>query len=191
LLIPVARGWRRFSESGMMTGTEVDILRGQVLRLGTWGIIIAMSGWLPGGLVFPLFVDAMAGGVPWQVYAHFLVSFMLSGLIALIYSHFAIQFVSLRIFCPRLVNADSRTPSAVASELAKASRWLVPFQSLAAVVPLVGAVLLVAFSGEMTLSYRLLVTSLIVIGMVGVGIAFAVTRKLTHIVRALGGELLD
>ena len=172
-----------------MSGVEVDVWRGQVLRLGTWGIVLALLGWLPGGLVFPFFLGEIAGGVSWQMYAHFLVSFALSGTIAMIYSHLGIQFVCLRILYPQIVNADSRTPSAVAAELARASRWLVAFQSLAAVVPLVGAVLLVAFSGEMTLSFRLLVTSLIVLGMVGVGIAFAVTRKLTHIVRMLGGAI--
>lgn len=191
VLIPVERGWQRLPELGKMTGAEVDELHGQALRLGTWGIILALSGWLPGGLIFPVLIDALAGGVSWQIYLQFLLSFTLSGLIAVIYSHFGIQFVTLRVFCPSFANADSRTANSLASELAKASRWLVPFQSLAAVVPLVGAVLLVAFSGEMTLSYRLLVTSLIVLGMIGVGIAFAVTRQLTHLVRLLGGELLE
>ena len=191
LVIPLVRGWRRLAQAGTMTGAEVDSLRGHALRIATWGIILALSGWLPGGLVFPLFIDALAGSVPWQVYAHFFVSFTLSGLIALIYSHFGIQFIVLRIFYPRLANADTRTPATLAAELANASRWLVAFQSLAAVVPLTGAVLLVAFSGEMTLTYRLLVTSLIVLGMVGVGIAFAVTRKLTKIVRILGGEVVE
>ncbi|QVL34000.1 serine/threonine protein kinase [Telmatocola sphagniphila] len=188
LLRPIVRGWRRLSESAIMDGSEVDLLRFRVLKLGTWGIILALAGWLPGGLVFPIFIDVIAGGVSGEVYFHFLVSFTLSGLIAVIYSHFGIQFVVLRVFYPRLTNADTRTPTTLAAEMVGASRWLAVFQSLAAVIPLVGAVLLVVITGEMTLSFRLLVTCLIVLGMLGVGIAFSVTKKLTLLLRLLGSQ---
>ncbi len=185
LVVPVIRQWRRVEHSGAMTGADIDALRPQVLKLGTWGIILALAGWLPGGLLFPLTIDVLAGPVSWQIYAHFMLSFTLSGLIALIYSHFGIQFVVLRVFYPRLANADTHSHENVRAELARASRWFGWFQSLAAAVPLVGAILLVAVAGQMTLSFRLLTTSLIVLGMVGVGIAVTTTQRLNAIVRAL------
>jgi hypothetical protein len=171
-----------------MTGDAVDVLRRQSLRLGPYGIALAVGCWLPGGLIFPLAIDLAAGPISWQVYAHFMLSVTLSGLIAAIYSHFGIQFIVLRIFYPRLGNADRHSRAAVRAELAQASRWFGPFQSLAAVVPLTGAVLMVAVAGEMTLSFRLVMTTLIVLGMVGVGIAVSVTRRLGEIVRVLAGE---
>jgi eukaryotic-like serine/threonine-protein kinase len=189
LAVPVVRLWKTIDVSGAMKGEEVDLLRRKSLRLGTWGIILALAGWLPGGLIFPLAIDAQAGPLAGRVYAEFIVSFTLSGLIALIYSHFGIQFIVLRIIYPRLGNADSFSRDAVRNELDRASRWFTLFQSLATVVPLVGAVLLVAVTGYMTLSFRLLITGLIILGMVGVGVAFAVTRRLHRIVRLLQGEL--
>ncbi len=188
IAVPVVRRWQTIDVSGAMKGEEVDSLRRQSLRLGTWGIILALAGWLPGGLIFSLAIDAQAGPIPGLVYAQFLVSFTLSGIIALIYSHFGIQFIVLRIIYPRLGNADSFSRDAARSELARASRWFTLFQSLATVVPLVGAVLLVMVTGQMTLSFRLLVTGLIILGMVGVGVAFTVTRRLHRIVRLLQGE---
>jgi eukaryotic-like serine/threonine-protein kinase len=186
LLVPVSSGLRRFQESGALSGLQVDELRRRALRLGSWGIILALSGWLPGGLLFPLLLDAIAGDVGWRVYGHFFTSFALSGVIALIYSHFAVQFVCLRLIAPMVVNADSHPADVRAAELSRAARFFVPFQGLAAVVPLVGAVLLVAFSGEMTLSFRLLVAGLIILGMTGLGIALTVTRYLAVVVRICG-----
>jgi hypothetical protein len=131
----------------------------------------------------------LAGPISWQVYAHFILSFALSGLIAVVYSYFGIQFVVLRVVYAQLGNADARESASIKAELDRAARRLVVFQGLAALVPLAGAVLLVVLaSGEMTLSFRILVTSLIVLGMIGVGIAVRVTRRLNEIIGLLRGE---
>jgi eukaryotic-like serine/threonine-protein kinase len=188
LVVPVVRSWRRIGESGAMTGDDVDQLRRRALRLGPAGIALTAACWLPGGLVFPLAIDAAAGPLAWQVYAHFILSFTLSGLIATIYSHFGIQFIVLRVFYSQLGNADRYSRSAVRAELDWASRWFAPFQSLAAVVPLAGAALIVMTVGDLTLSFRLLMTTLIVVGMFGVGIAVSAARQLNEIVRILAGE---
>ena len=53
---------------------------------------------------------------------------------------------------------------------------------LACAVPLAGAVLLIAFADErMTLGFRLLVATLIGVGVAGVGIAERVTRRLREL----------
>ncbi|MCE9532878.1 MAG: serine/threonine protein kinase [Planctomycetes bacterium] len=188
LLVPLMRGWHSIGLSGAIKSTEVEALRKLSLRVAHWGMILALLGWLPGGLIFPFMLDFLTGPVPSEVYAHFLLSFTLSGLIALIYSHFAIQFIVLRIIYPRLGDADTYTRDGARQELSHSSRFLVPFQSLAAVIPLVGAALLVLVEREMTLLFRLLVTSLIVLGMIGVGIAVSATRRLSQIVRLLEGD---
>jgi serine/threonine protein kinase len=187
LVIPVFRGWKKLAVSGAMIGEEIDQLRQRSLSLAPWGIILAMAGWLPGGLIFPAAIDALVGTVGWKVYLHFLISFTLSGLIALIYSHFGIQYVVLRIIYPQLGNADTYSPEQCRSELRRATRWLVPFQGLATIVPLAGALLLVAVAGEMTLSFRILIVSLIILGMLGLGIAIGVTQRLQQIVQVLRG----
>ncbi len=188
LLLPVYRGWKQ-CRSGSYPPEEIDRLRDRVLRAAGWVSLVALAGWVPGGIIFPLCIDLLAGPVPWQVYAHFIVSFALSGLIAVVYSYFGVQFVVLRVVYPQLGNADARDAGANRYALDRAARWLVVLQGLATAVPLAGAILLVVFaSGEMTLSFRLLVTSLIILGMIGVGIAVRVTRRLTEIIRLLKGE---
>lgn len=187
---PVIRGWRKIAISGAMKGAEIDSIRRDSLRLASWGMILALAGWLPGGLIFPLAIDLQAGGMTASVYAHFMLSFTLSGLIALIYSYFGIQFVVLRIIYPRLGNADTYSKENSRTELSGVGRWFALLQILAGAVPLVGAVLLVAVTGEMTLSFRILMTSLIVLGMAGVGIVVALTRRLSQTVRLLEGDLV-
>jgi eukaryotic-like serine/threonine-protein kinase len=188
LLWPAYRGWK-LCRSGAYSPAEIDALRERVLRSANYVSAVALAGWIPGGLLFPWCIDLLAGSVLWKVYAHFILSFTLSGLIAVVYSYFGIQFVVLRVVYPQLGNADARDSAAIREELDRAARRLVIFQGLAAVVPLVGAVLLVvSASGEMTLSFRLLVTTLIVVGMIGLGIAVRVTRRLTEIIGLLRGE---
>ena len=188
LLMPVYRGWHQ-CRSGAYSPEEIDRLRSRALRAAGWVSVVALAGWIPGGFVFPLCIDLLAGPLPWQIYAHYFVSFALSGLIAVVYSYFGVQFVILRVVYPQLGNADASDPFRSRLELDRVARRLVFFQGLATVVPLTGAVLLVVLAtGEMTLSFRLLVTSLIVLGMVGVGIAVRVTRKLTEVLQLLRGE---
>jgi hypothetical protein len=186
LMMPLVRAWRQLPGSGAMTGQQIDAIRMRALSLGSWVVLVALAGWLPGGLIFPLLIDLSAGSVPWQVYAHFLVSFALSGLIAVVYSHFGIQFVMLRIFYAQLGNADTFDRSTAHAELARAGRWLTPFQYFAGVVPLAGAVLLLAF-GDMDLSFRLLVAGLIVVGMLGAFIAMTVAGRLNRLIIQLAG----
>jgi hypothetical protein len=121
------------------------------------------------------------------VYAHFAVSFVLAWLVAMVYSHLGIQLVVMRVVYPRLGNPDRGDEGS--AELARAARWLDPFQFLAALVPLAGAVLLVAMVEErLTMSVRLLVAGLIVLGMAGVGGAVAVRARLRRVVDVLSGR---
>jgi eukaryotic-like serine/threonine-protein kinase len=186
----VYRGWRDLDRG--RRGADVDRVRGHLLSLSDWGIGLACLGWFPGALFFPLFIDAMAGGVKTPVYVHFAVSFILSGLIALIYSHFGIQFVTLRVLYPRLSNPDSTDGETVPRELDRAGRWFDLFQALAAVVPLTGAVLfLFAADDRLTLSVRLLAASLIVLGMIGVGVAVLVRYRLNLVIQTLVGVRVE
>jgi len=185
---PVVSVWRHIDTLGTIPGPQVDAIRRRALKLGSWGMFLALAGWLPGGIIFPFAIDMLAGPIGSRTYAHFMLSFTLSGLIALIYTLFGVQFIVLRVFYPRLGNADNYSRQTAREELARVSRWFGPFQLLAAVVPLAGAVLLVAVTGEMSLSFRLLMTSLIVLGMVGVGLVLTLSRVLNQIVRALEGQ---
>src|SRR5205823_3723977 len=89
-----------------LPAAELDRLRRRALSLGRWGVALALVGWLPGGVIFPLAIDAWAGGVGANVFGHFALSFALSGLIAITYSYLGIQFVTVRGIYPRLTHPE-------------------------------------------------------------------------------------
>ncbi len=128
-LYRLRRDWIRHVHREPMSGEEVDRLRRRFLQLSTLQVVLALAGWLPGGMFFPLSIDLLVGGVPWQTYAHFFISFALCCVITLIYSYLAIQFLVLRVFLPPLFNAESSRES-YEKELHFAGRWLGAFQIL-------------------------------------------------------------
>jgi eukaryotic-like serine/threonine-protein kinase len=188
----IARGMRELSQA---RGPAVDDLRRRVRQIGWWAIGLGAIGWLPGALVFPLVIDLAAGPVGWQTYAHYAVSFTLAGLIGVVFSYLAMEYVAFRALLPRLGNPDGHAPGKMWAELRPLTAPFGPFLLLACAVPLVGAVLLIAFAdGVMTLGFRLLVAGLIGVGVAGVGVAERVTRELRALAAvwqrdaATGGE---
>ncbi len=135
-----------------------------------------------------------AASVSPDVYVHFLVSFTISGLIALTYSFLAIQYVALRVLYPSLWSNAHDMRSVARSELRGQARRLGWAQSLAVLIPLAAAVMMVGvgpeeFSRTGYRTFRVLVTALIALGMTGLGVAMAVSRLLHETLTALtGGE---
>jgi hypothetical protein len=174
--------WLCWKIAQALRRSAVDEARGRVRNLGWWAIGLAALGWLPGGVVFPLAIDRLAGGVTLEMYAHFAVSFTLAGLIGIVFSYLLIEYVAFRALFPRLGNPDGYSPAGAWAELRPLT---VPFGLmllLACAVPLAGAVLLIVFADErMTLGFRLLVATLIGVGVAGVGIAERVTRRLREL----------
>jgi serine/threonine protein kinase len=192
---PVLRTWRRLSSLAPITGPEVEQVRRRALRLPLWVIGLSCLGWLPCGLVFPLGVSALAGWVGLEVFGHFVLSFVISGLIALTYSVFAIQFIVLRVLYPRLW-LDERSPCQVArGEVGAVEGRLRLLVFLAVLIPLAGAVLLLGVGPEQLQSsysaFRLLVTALLALGMVGLGVALLASAELSRALSALTGTRND
>lgn len=155
--------------AGDIRGPDADFVRADSLTFGYRGNVFAFAGWVPGGILFPLLLDRLAGPLPWNACLHFGISFALSGLVGMVYSYYGIQFVVLRALYPQLGNPESFDANVVREEVRKGTRWLEPFLILATLIPLAGAILLIAFAGEtISLGFRLLVTGLIVLGMLGV-----------------------
>lgn len=166
--------------AGDIRGADADFVRVDSLTFGYRGNVFAFAGWVPGGILFPLLLDWFAGPLPWNACLHFGISFALSGLVGMVYSYYGIQFVVLRALYPYLGNPESFDAAAVGDEVRKGTRWLEAFLVLATLIPLSGAILLITLSGETSsLGFRLLVTSLIVLGMVGVTGLVRVQDRLT------------
>ncbi|MBY0524525.1 MAG: serine/threonine protein kinase [Gemmataceae bacterium] len=194
IMRPIVRMWQRLSAGEIPGDDEMTAVRHQVLQLPVWAIGLACLGWLPGGILFPLAIDALAGPLDRDVYHHFLVSFTLSGLIAMTYSLFAAQFVVLRVLYPRFWVDGSAMRALARDELQAIDGRLRICQFLAGLIPLAGAALMVSvgpdeqFTMSSYRTFRLLVTALIALGMVGFGAALTASTQLHQILHALVGD---
>jgi len=179
---PVVRLWRRLGEGKEVGPAEMASLRSRVLRMPLWVVALSCLGWLPGGLFFPLAIWLLAGPVDSGVFGHFLVSFALSGLIALTYSFFGTQYIALRILYPRLWVNASGIRETIRREVCGLARRLWIFQLWAGLIPLAGAILMIAVGPEISgyRTFRLLATSLIILGLVGFGLALMMTNFLNQ-----------
>lgn len=187
-------GWKilkwqsdQFQRLATLENTEVDRLRHRVLTLGYWAIGLAVAGWIPGGVIFPLWIDATSDPLQVYDYAHFLVSFTLSGLVGVVFSYLGIQVVVLRSLYPALGNPDNFSAEQVSRELWPILVLFAPCLILSSALPLTGAVLLLVFSddvlvdGRITFGFRVLVVGLIGLGMLGVSLASRLTSRLNRL----------
>ncbi len=164
--------------SGSISQEEAEQVRKDSLNFGYRGNFFAFLGWIPGGILFPTLLNWFDGPLPWHDRFHFVISFALSGLVGMVYSYYGIQFVILRAVYPFVRDPDTFDSKVTRQELAYGTRWLEPFLILATLIPLSGAILLIVLVDEkISIGFRLLVTSLILLGMAGVtGLVCALDR---------------
>ena len=164
--------------------------RRNLLRLPLWSVALSCLGWLPGAFFFPFGLNTFAGPIGADVFGHFLISFLISGLIALTYSFFVIEFVVVAVLYPMLWTDASDVRTLAHAELSSQDTRLAWFQVFAVLIPLMAAVMLVV-GPETVISqtFRFMIVALIVLGMVGLGVAMQVSRRLREVIQALtGGE---
>jgi hypothetical protein len=141
--------------------------------------LIAMLGWLPGLLLFPLGLYWFAGAQPVPVTAHFVCNLGLSFLIALTYTYLGVIWLIVSVQYPHHWDFPSRfTPQNTVRELDVFSGLLARCKVAAGAVPLLGALLVIGVSpdhAEHYLGFRLLLGSLIILGMAGHQIAMITT----------------
>jgi serine/threonine protein kinase len=173
------------------TKAELAETRDRVRRWGWWTLALGAIGWFPGGILFPVALDVISGPLPWDTYVHFAVSLTLSGLIGVVFCYLLTEYVVFCALIPRLSDPDSPRGTTW-NEFGPLTTLYAPFLVLACAVPLSGAVLLVAFAdGTLTLGFRVLVTGLIGLGVVGVGLAERLTRKLRSLAEVWEHEAVD
>ena len=189
LIIPLYRGWRRFTGPCDLAEADVRSIRRKLLNVPIWVVMLSCAGWLPGGVMFPLALNLLSGPISAEVFGHFILSFTLSGLIAMTYAFFGVQLISLRVLYPQLWINAARLDQAAAEELRPLARRTAFFQLLAGVIPLVGAVMMVGVGTEElnAPTFRFLVTALIALGMAGFGLAIAAASAIHRTVSVLAG----
>jgi eukaryotic-like serine/threonine-protein kinase len=174
-------------------GKAVDQLRRQALRLPAIGIAVTTFGWIPGAFLFPLVITYQAGPLDVAVVGHFILSFLLSWLIAMAYSYLLHQSVTIRSLYPRFWVGAQDLSQTARRELGGLTMLLRTFSSLTALIPLVGAALLLSqgpdmFDAMAYRDFRMLVTALITLGAMGAAFALSTSQKLVRAVVAFTGD---
>lgn len=172
--------WAELHDGRLMQPARVTLLRRQVNFLATWSILGSLTGWLPGGIVFPFVIHVFGGAITVEVFLHFVLSFTLSGMIAITYCYLGSQYVVLRVLLPDLCGSTDRHDLTLRQELKRLPGRLAFFQMLAGIIPLSGALMIVMIGQTPTGDnwFRLLVCLLIVLGMVGFVLALQTTQYL-------------
>jgi eukaryotic-like serine/threonine-protein kinase len=183
---PVVRGLRRLCGGEKMSDAELATIRARTLRLGWYGSLVSLGGWLLASIVYPialrLAVPELAGASFQKVFGHFLASLAICGLIAAAYPFFTATSVAIRALYPAFLRPGTATARDW-DELVRLD-WLVwPFLALTAAVPLAGVALLVGFN---SLNQTALV-ALSVVGLLGLGVAVWLARRIQRDLADLGG----
>lgn len=197
-VLPVWRAWKaagsREQGAGSMhtprtplpAPSSVDAARRLAVAWPLIAAIVSSMGWMPGGVVFGYFLKRVGGSLDGQYWAHLIVSFAVSGLIAATYSMLLVQWLVLSVIYPRLWTDRQDFRSTAAVELRAVPRRLLLLQILAGVIPLAGAaMILIGWNEGDSLAFRLLVTSLIVLGAAGFCLAMFATGLLSRALAAL------
>ena len=185
-----ARGWRRIRDNPSLAAEDAADTRQKTLALPGWMVALSCLGWFPGGIVFPVGLDWWTGG-PMLIgdYVHFAASFVLSGLIAATYAYFSVQFVVIRVLYPMMWTDPSGARLQSQRELRGLDAGLRRFQFFAVLIPLIGAALLIdAGADELSLTFRLLITGLMMLGIAGFAAASRMSTYLSRFARRLTGR---
>jgi serine/threonine protein kinase len=158
--------------------------RRKALRFGWYGVWISVGFWLGASVVYPICLTFAVPDLPSDVrhnlIAHFLVSLALCGLIAGSYPFFFGSALATGAFYPALLRPGVEAASD-RDELRRLDRVLSWFVLLAAAVPLFGVVLLVLTEAR----NKGAMVVLCLAGLVGLGVAVFLTRRVQHDLGAL------
>jgi serine/threonine protein kinase len=184
---PVVRGLSRLRRGEKIPDAELAALRARTLRLGWYGSLLSLGGWLLASIVYPialrLAVPELAQARFWDVFVHFLASLAICGLIAAAYPFFTATTVAVRALYPAFLRPGTGTPRDW-EDLVRLD-WLVwPFLALAAAVPLAGVALLVGFGESPN---RPAVVVLSAVGILGLAVAVWLARRIQRDLADLSG----
>ncbi|MGI9455424.1 MAG: protein kinase domain-containing protein [Aeoliella sp.] len=186
LFAPLYRVWKELHGKTPVAPARLEWARRRSLQLPMWLLLFAAVGWLPGGVLFPLLIDALKGSVSNGLYLHFIASFTLSGLIAVAYSLCGVQFAAMRGLYARLWPRAASFRAISRRELPP-TRWrLLLMQILAGIIPSVAVVMLLATSDEAnTVGFRLLTVALILLGTIGFLVMLPIAGRMARFIDSL------
>ncbi len=175
-----------------LTAGALTVTRARCLRLGDYLAVTVIALWVASGIILPPWLTLMRTQADAPVrlasIVHFFLSQCLCGLIATTMSYFILTFIGVRYFYPRLIARELPEHSDV-DQLAGLSRRIWLYYLLAVAAPFLAALLLMsqfspagaAESGNL----KLFIMFLIVLGLVGFGMAYYFDRAIRDDLSAL------
>ena len=193
--LPAVRVWRRLETNGPLQAEEVDRARGRLLTVPMAAVGLSALAWLPLLLFIPTSLQVLGAGMSLPEFAHLVVSVLLALLVATTYSFFVLQFAIVRVFYPQAWADAAGFDARSRQELAAVPSRLRGFQIAAGLVPLVGAILILAlgpdaFEAGGYRAFRWLLFGLIVLGMAGIPFSIHVGGLIAKSIEALRGANL-
>jgi hypothetical protein len=191
----VTRPWLKLTfaraRGERIDGARFAAVRRSVLGLPLRTAIVSLMCWMPGALFFPSMLRLLGDG-PVQPYTFlkFAFSFVLSCTISLTYSVIGVRFAVLRVLYPDLLVQTNGLTETTRREVSL--KWHHLPALLAGLIPLAGAVILVVLGEqELDLPYRVLLVSLIGLGMLGFMLALSVQEFLDRTILVLRREATE
>jgi hypothetical protein len=167
-----------------LPSSVLSAARKKTLRLGWYGVWISVGLWLGASVVYPFWLIAsvpeMAADLQWNLYKHFMLSLAICGLIAGSYPFYFGSALATGAFYPMLLRPGVET-AGDREVLRKLDRSLFPMLFIPAAVPLIGVGLLVAADT----ANKPLIYGLCVVGLIGLGVAVLLARRVQQDVTAL------
>jgi eukaryotic-like serine/threonine-protein kinase len=155
------------------------VARQKTLRLGWYGVWISVGFWLGASIVYPVCLTALVPDLPadmrGDLYRNFLASLIICGLIAGSYPFFFGTALATGAFYPMLLRPGVEA-AGDRDALRRLDRALWPMLLLAAAVPLGGVGILMLAKAPS----RPVVLGLCVAGLVGLGVAVILARRVQH-----------
>lgn len=165
-----------------------EVVRRRIVSLPVWIVALGALGWLPGAVVFPLGLHLAAGPLSATIFGHLVIDFLLSAMIAVTYSYFGAEAILLRVLYPRFLIDQPMPQRAARRELRRISLRIKIAQVVAAMIPLLAAILVVLIEpAEREGEFRFLVTVLIALGMIGFCFSMTAVGVLQRTLQALTG----
>jgi serine/threonine protein kinase len=194
LLYRVVRSWLRLRRARLqgqtLDGATFTEVRREVLRWPLLTGLLSCLCWVPCAVFFPLGLRLLSNAddvarINWDIVLKFSVSFGLSAVISLTYAMIGVRFMALRVLYPDLLVQTQGLIDTTRRELTMAGRNRLAL--LAGLIPLMAAAIIVFLSGDELNSpaFRILLVSLICLGMLGFMLALWVQEFLDRTVLAL------
>jgi eukaryotic-like serine/threonine-protein kinase len=189
-LMRAARRHQQLGQFPPPNETEQQRFRRETLRLPAMAAVVSAVGWFLGGFITPAAAHAVFGDL--HLLPKTIIGAAMSGVVAATYAWLAAALICLRVLYVRAISLSLRPQETAREEIAGLRRHLKLLQSIAVLVPLAGAMLVIATSslddsGSLA-RMKAITSAMILFGIAGLAISLRAVALLKQTIGALSGD---